>query len=343
MSFIWGSLCNTCYRILKKFAVQNTYEVVNQCFYDSIIAAFVGCRFNFKFNVCLTKAIPRGSLSFKTLTNSIMHHGHKQYNNLIATKFTMAEVEHFKTVVNILEEKLLLKDSSSDTAVTLQKGQSTFHHDNNSYLYGSWLSDTGSQEMYLVSLNDKHCSNSRPSTQCSLVDSVYWRWEQTLTDKLEDEKIISDVVDHLELSKNEFLTSDDNCTMMPELYSVDSEDLNVYDESFIKHFFSTQNVQGLHSMTVEATTGNQETQTPTAPYNCSPEMFSIRKHPRSEAGQQVSTPNSLPLLSVAKTSGQVLFEDESLNSPCLFGEIDHGRTPIGKMNLTTDFTSPALC
>ena len=341
MSFAWGNLCTLvyfCHRVLKKFAVQNTCEAVNQCFHDSIIAAFVGCRFNFKFNVCLTKAIPRGSLSFKTLTNSIMHHGHKQYNNLIATNFTMAEVEHFKTVLSILEEKLLFKDSS-DTAVTLQKGQSTLHHDNNSYLYGSWLSDTASQEMYLVSLNDKHCSNSRPSTQYSLVDSVYWRWEQTLTDKLEDEKIISDVVDHLELSKNEFLTSGDNCTVMAELYSVDSEDLDVYNESFIEHFFSTQNVEGHHHM--EATTGNQGTHTPTAPYDYSPEMFSVRKHPRSKASQQVvSTPNSLPLLSVSKTSGQ---ENESLNSPCLFGEVDHGRTPVGKMNLTTDFTSPALC
>ena len=329
-----------CHRVLKKFAVQNTCEVVNQCFHDSIIAAFVGCRFNFKFNVCLTKAIPRGSLSFKTLTNSIMQHEHK---NLIATNFTMEKVEHFKTVLNILEEKLLFKNSRSDITITQQS--ILHHHDNNSYLYGSWLSDTASQEMYLVSLNDKHCSNSRPSTQCSLVDSVYWQWEQTLTDKLEEEKIISDVVDHLELSKNEFLTSDDNCTVMPELYSVDSEDLDVYNESFIKHFFSTQNVEGLHGMIVEATTtGNQGTLTPTATYNCSPEMFSVRKHSRSEAGQQVvSTPNSLPLLSVAKTSGRILFEDESLNSPCLFGEIDHGRTPVGKMNLTTDFTSPALC
>ena len=317
---------------MKKFAVQNTCEIVNQCFHDSIVAAFVGCRFNFKFNVCLTKTIPRGSLSFKTLTNSITHHGHKQYNNLIATNFTIAEAEHFKTVLNILEAKLLFKDSASDTTVsTLHKGQSTLHHDNNSYLYGSWLSDTGSQEMYLVSLNDKHCCNLRPSTQYSLVDSVYWRWDQTLADKLEYEEIISDVVDHLELSKNEFLTSDDNCddkTVMPELHSVD-----VYNESFINHFFSTQHVEDLHGT---KSIDNQGT-TPSATY--SPEMFGVRKCSRSEAGQHtVSTPNSLPL-----SSGRVLFQDESLNSPHLFGGADYGRTPVRNTNVTTDFTSPALC
>ena len=60
--------------------------------------------------------------------------------------------------------------------------------------------------MCLFSLNDDH-SDCRPSTQGSLVDSVYWRWEPTLTSKL-DEDIISDVVNHLELSKNEFWTTD---------------------------------------------------------------------------------------------------------------------------------------
>ena len=326
-----------CHRILKKFSVQNTCEVVNKFFHDSIIAAFVGCRFNFKFNVCLTKTIPRGLLTFKTLTNSITH---TQYNNLIATNFTITEAEHFKTVLNILEAKLLLKDSPSDATVfTVHKEQSRLH--DNSYLYGSWLSDTASQEMYLVSLNDKHCCNSIP-TQCSLVDSVYWRWEQT---SAEDEEIISDVVDHLELSKNEFLTSDDNCddrTVTLELHSVDSENLDdVYDESFIKDFFSTQNVEGLHSMAATNLTDNQATKTPSATY--SPELFSVRKYRKLEVDQHaMSTP---PPFSVAKTStsSRVLFEDESLNSPCLFGEVDCGRTPIGKMSVTADFTSPALC
>ena len=330
-----------CHSILKKFCAQKSYETVNQCFHDSIISAFVGCKFNFKFNVNLTRTIPRGSLSFKTLSNSITHHGH---NNLIATNFSMMEVEQFKTVLDILEAKLLFSELPTDANPIVPKPKVTLHHDNNSYLYGSWISDTVSQEMCLFSLNDH--SDCRPSTQGSLVDSVYWRWEPTLTSKL-DEDIISDVVNHLELSKNEFWTTDgiscDTDTTVTASHFVDSDYLGEdYSASFIDQIFSTENnrkIDNDDSMVVlQATnlTCDQATTTPSTNY--SPDLF--RKHPRSEVAQRnVSTPDSLPLMSLAKR-GPDLFAEDSLSSPHLFGEAN---TPLSKMNNTTDFTSPALC
>ena len=87
-------------------------------------------------------------------------------NNLIATNL---KVKQFKTVLNILEAKLVFSDLPTDTRVpTVPKPKVMVRHDNNSYLYGSWISDTASQEMCLFSLNDDH-SDCRPSTQGSLV------------------------------------------------------------------------------------------------------------------------------------------------------------------------------
>lgn len=308
--------------------MQKTNEVVNQCFHDSIIAAFIGSKFNFKFNVSLTKPIPRDSLSFNTLMNSISNRREKCYSNLIATNFTMLEVEQFKTVVDILEAKLFLKDLTSDARVsTVHSGQPTLHHNNNSYLYGSWLSsDTGSQEMNLVSLKLNDNVHSRLSTQSSLFDSIYWKWESTSTDKLDD--IISDVVGHLEQSITEFWTTNDDTVPEPGL--VDNDQFNEHytcSASFMEAFLSTQNDD---KVTLQATNLlTQDKATPTY----SPELFSVRHHSRVQ-----STP-----LAKINIPGQVLFEDESLNSPGLFTQVDCNKTPVGKMNYTADFTSPPLC
>ena len=337
-------------RSLKKFSAQETHEAVNQYLHDSIIAAFVGCRFNFTFNVYLTRTIPQGSLSFKTLSNNITHHGHKYCNNLIATNFTMLEVKQFKTVINVLEAKLFRNDLVGDIKEypAVQRTHSTLHHDNNSYLYGSWLSDTVSQEMCLVSLKDEHC---RSSTQSSLVDSIYWRWDQT-SGNVEDEDIISDIVSHLELSKIEFLTlganCDDNATTA-ELHTINSDSPSkedFYSESFLNNFFSSQkSVEESNSMPVLPATNLAHDETTNTPSrNYSPDLFSTRKCSRLKIAQcKVSTPDSLQLSLVEKTtSGQDLFEDHSLNSPHLFGQVDRSKSPI-KMIGTTDFTSPALC
>jgi len=329
---------------LSKFSAQKGNEAVNQCFYDSITAGLVGCGFNFKFNVCLTKTIPRGSLNFKTLINSMTHHGHKQCNNLIATDFTMLEMERFKTISSILEAKLFHNDFTSDTSIaTVHEGQSDSHHDNNSYLYGSWLSDTVSQGMLLASLNNDHCSSDGLVTQDHLVDPVYCKWEPTLANEFEDEDVISDVVNYLELSKSWTL-----CDAVQELHFVDSDNFDedyTYDQSFIDNFFSSQNIGGQADAdsiatlsTANSLTCDQATNTPST--NCSPDLFSVRKHIRLEGEQcTASTPATLPLSSLP---GQ-LYEDESLNSPHLFGEIYCGNTPVRKMNTITDFTSPALC
>ena len=103
----------------------------------------------------------------------------------------MMEVEQFKTVLNILEAKLLFSELPTDANPIVPKPKVTLHHDNNSYLYGSWLSDTVSQEIGLFSLNNH--SDCRPSTHSSLVDSVYWRWGPTLASNLEHEDIYSDL------------------------------------------------------------------------------------------------------------------------------------------------------
>ena len=331
-----------CHRVLKKFSTQESHEAVNQYFHDSIIAAFVGCRFNFTFNVYLARTIPQGLLSFKTLSNNITHRGHKYYNNLIATNFTMLEVKQPRTILNILEAKLFCNDLACD--VKEQKTHSTLHHENNSYLYGSWLSDTVSQEMYLVSLKDEHC---RSSTQSSLVDSVYWRWEQTSASKLEEENIISDVVNHLELSRDEFLNSDVNyddtttAELQPPVDGNSPSKEDWYSESFLNNFFSPQEVEESDTVVIQATNfAHDETiSTPSKIY--SPDLFSIKKCSRLKVTQcKVSTPDSLQLSSLVEknTSGQ----DLSLNSLHLFGEVDHSKTPL-KMNETTDFLSPALC
>lgn len=283
----------------------------------------------------MTKTIPRGLLSFKTLSNSIAECGHEYKNNLIATNFTMLEAVQHKTVLNILEAKLF-KDLVSYTVPTVHKVQAALDHDNNSYLYGSWLSDTVSQEMYLVSLKNDHHS------QGSLVDSVHWWWEQTLANELEDEDIISNIVHHLELSKNEFWTD----TTVTELHSIDSDSLgedDKYNPSFIDDFFSTQNdLRNDNSIILQATnlTHSQVTNTPSTNY--SPDLFSNRKH---SGLNKTHIPGSLPFSLLAKSnmSGHIPCEDESMNSPSLFGEDDHNKTPIHKMNGPTDFTSPPLC
>ena len=324
---IFFSLYNC--RILKKYSLQNTCEVVNQCFHDSISAAFVGHKFTFKFNVCLSKTIPRGSLSFKTLTDSLTHRVHKHCNNLIATNFSIAEVDCFKTVVNILESKLLFKDRKSDATVCgAHQEKLKLHHNSNSYLYGSWSNDSVSQDMYLVSLNSEGSNNSRP-TQSSLVDSAYWKWEQT--NEVKDEEIINDIVTHLELSKNDFFSFDADC-------EDDTIDNSLYNESFLSAFFSTQNEGLKDGMVLHTKDVTDDTGKNVVSATSSPDLF------RSVANHTISRPDSLPMPLSAKTckSSRSLFEDASLNSPDLFG-IDYGRTPVRKMNATTDFTSPALC
>ena len=317
------------YRVLKKYSLQNTCEVVNQCLHDSITAAFVGYRFNFKFNVCLAKTIPRGSLSFKTLTESLTRCVHKQCSNLIATNFSIAEVDCFKTVVDILESKLVFKDRKGDATVCgVHQEKLKLYHNSNSYLYGSWSNDSVSQDMYLVSLTSESCTNSRP-TQSSLVDSVYWKWEQTY--EIQDEEVINDIVAHLELSKNEFFSLDDHC-------EDDTVDNSLYNESFLSAFFSTQN-EGFEDGVVLYTKGvTDDAGKNSVSATSSPDLF------RSVAQHTIPRPDTLPMPLSTRTckSSRGLFEDASLNSPDLFG-VDHGRTPVRKMNVTTDFTSPALC
>lgn len=318
---------------MKKFTGQRSFEAVNQCLHDSIIAGLIGCRFNFKFNVHLTKPIPRGLLSFTTLINSVSScDGHKCCDNLIATNFAMLEIPRYKTVLNILEAKLLFKDTATDVSdPPIHKEQSTSHHDNNSYLYGSWLGDTVSQDMCLVSLDNNHCSSHRLCSQSDLVDSFYWRWELTLA---EDEDIISDVASHLELTKSEFWTE---CTCdSDELKSVDCENLDEWDTytpSFIENFFTTQNVRGLVSSDGTSMQCDKVETTPCSDY--SPDLINTRKSSSFKVNQHTMASMLNSRSSLAKTN-----QDESLNSPHLFGEC---RTPVDKKNGIVDFTSPPLC
>ncbi|XP_065885471.1 uncharacterized protein [Dysidea avara] len=325
---LFGATASKLHSILKEFSIQTSYEAVCQCFCDSVVATFVGQRFKFKFNVHLTKNIPRGLISFRTiLANRVATSEH----NLIATNFSLMDTKDFRSVLNILEAKLFqtaINNVKLNVSAT-RNGQLTH---NTSYLFGSWLSDSVSQGIHLVSLDQDCKLTSQLISQNDLIDSVYWIWEATQDMPIIDEDIIQDVVSYLEESKNDFWNTESD----PE-NSTDTICEETYSDSFMENFcMPTQYECALQGIGKNIGTPSTANIAPSRSDGYSPDLFASGIKPLNNGGtpKHISTPSKL----VSPT--RILF-NESLNSPNLFSD-QSSNTPTGS-TCTNDFTSPALC
>ena len=322
--------------ILKEYSIHTSYEAVRQCFYDSVVATFVGRRFKFKFNVHLIKNIPRGLISFKTIQSSRVV---TSEHNLIATNFSLMDGKDFKSVLSGLEAKLFqirTSDVKLNDSVARNDGQLTH---NNSYLFGSWLSDSVSQGMCLVSLDQANQGSKFTSQDLKLtnsndlIDSVYWKWEATQHIPTFDEDIIQDIVSYLEESKNDFwATQNDPTVSENSIDNYDSMHEETYSDSFMEQFCRATQLQ----CTIQRTAGTPSTVhiTPSPSDGYSPDLFASRLK-NDTTPKDISTPSRLP------TPSRVILFNESLNSPNLLSNL-LSRTPAGSTS-TKDFTSPAIC
>jgi len=310
--------------ILKEFSIQISHEAVRQCFYDSVVATFVGRRFKFKFNVHLIKNIPSRLVSFKTILESRVV---TSEHNLIATNFSLVDGKDFRSVLSGLEAKLFQMTTNNiklNDSVARNEGQLTH---NNSYLFGSCLSDSVSQEMHLVSL-DQDCKltshqGHKLTSQNDLIDSVYWKWKATQDMPTFDEDIIQDIVSYLEESTNDFWTTQSNQTLSDNCDSVEE----TYSDSFMEQFCRPTQLQCTWQGTVRTPSTVNVTPSPSDGY--SPDLFaSLLKNDATP--KHISTP---------LRPSRILFNES--NSPNMFSNL-LSRTPAGSTS-TKDFTSPALC
>jgi len=238
----------------------------------------------------------------------------------------------FRSVLSGLEAKLFqirTSDVKLNDSVTRNDGQLTH---NNSYLFGSWLSDSVSQGMCLVSLDQDSKFTSQGLTltgQNDLIDSVYWKWETTQHIPTFDEDIIQDIVNYLEESKNDFWTTQNDPIVSEN--STDNHDSiheETYSDSFMEQFCKPTQLQ----CTVQRTAGTPSMVhiTPSPNDGYSPDLFASLATPKD-----ISTPSRLP------TPSRVILFNESLNSPNQLSNL-LSRTPAGSTS-TKDFTSPAIC
>jgi len=245
----------------------------------------------------------------------------------------------FKSVLSGLEAKLFqirTSDVKLNDSVARNDGQLTH---NNSYLFGSWLSDSVSQGMCLVSLDQANQGSKFTSQDLKLtnsndlIDSVYWKWEATQHIPTFDEDIIQDIVSYLEESKNDFwATQNDPTVSENSIDNYDSMHEETYSDSFMEQFCRPTQLQ----CTIQRTAGTPSTVhiTPSPSDGYSPDLFASRLK-NDTTPKDISTPSRLP------TPSRVILFNESLNSPNLLSNL-LSRTPAGSTS-TKDFTSPAIC
>jgi len=236
----------------------------------------------------------------------------------------MDAAEDFRSILSVLEAKLFQTTINSiklNSSVSKNNGQ-PIH--NGSYMFGSWLGESVSQGMHLVSL-DHASQDHKLISQKGFVDSVYWKWEASQDTSVVDEDIIQDVVSYLEESQNDFWTIEGDCdfdTIYEETYS----------DSFMEHFcMPTQLQLNLHRTGINTLTPSAVNVSPAQSDDYSPDLFASGV--KTSLTEKCVTPNNI--LTPVRPS-RILF-NESLNSPNLFAQTPTGSTKVN------DFTSPALC